>query len=93
MAHAPVGNRDRIDAFVFETIGTGRYIGDQIRLEGTYRPHPQWEIRAAAVHFNMREALTQVGGKSVDFFYDKLGVPLVSKPADNGTSVLSCTQL
>ncbi len=55
-----------------ETIGTGRYIGDQIKLEGSYRPHPQWEIRAAAVHFNAGEALTQAGGRSVDFFMTSL---------------------
>ena len=55
-----------------ETIGTGRYIGDQIRLEGSYRPHPQWEIRAAAVHFNTGEALTQGGGKSVNFLMTSL---------------------
>ncbi|MBP6075261.1 MAG: alginate export family protein [Nitrosomonas sp.] len=55
-----------------ETIGTGRYIGDQIKLEGSYRPHPQWEIRAAAVHFNSGKALTQAGGKNVDFFMTSL---------------------
>ncbi len=55
-----------------ETIGTGRYIGDQIKLEGSYRPHPQWEIRAAAVHFNTGEALTHAGGKSVDFLMTSL---------------------
>jgi hypothetical protein len=54
------------------TIGTGRYIGDQIRVEGSYRPHPQWEIRAAAVHFNAGEALTQAGGRSIDFFMTSL---------------------
>lgn len=55
-----------------ETIGTDRYIGNQIKLEGSYRFHPQWEIRAAAVHFNAGEALTQAGGKSVDFFMTSL---------------------
>lgn len=55
-----------------ETIGTGRYIGNQIKLEGSYRPHPQWEIRAAAVHFNTGEALTHAGGKSVDFLMTSL---------------------
>src|SRR5690606_40751195 len=28
-----------------ETIGTGRYIGDQIKLEGRYRFDPRWEDR------------------------------------------------
>jgi hypothetical protein len=55
-----------------ETIGTGRYIGNQIRLEGGYRLHPQWEIRAAAVHFSAGEALTQAGGRSVDFLMTSL---------------------
>ncbi|QOJ24855.1 MAG: alginate export family protein [Gammaproteobacteria bacterium] len=55
-----------------ETIGTDRYIGDQLKLEGSYRPHPQWELRAAAVHFNVGEALTQAGGKRVDFFMTSL---------------------
>ena len=55
-----------------ETIGTGRYIGDQIRLEGGYRISPQWEIRAAAVHFRAGEALTQAGGRSVDFLMTSL---------------------
>lgn len=55
-----------------ETIGTGRYIGDQIRLEGTYRLSPQWEILAAAVHFRAGEALTQAGGRSVDFLMTSL---------------------
>lgn len=54
------------------TIRTDRYIGDQIRLEGSYRLHPQWEIRAAAVHFNTGEALTQAGGSSVNFFMTSL---------------------
>jgi hypothetical protein len=57
---------------ISETIGTDRYIGDQIKLEGSYRLHPQWEIRAAAVHFNAGEALTQAGGRSVDFFMSSL---------------------
>ncbi|SNX58593.1 Alginate export [Nitrosomonas ureae] len=55
-----------------ETIGTDRYIGDQIKLEGSYRLHPQWEIRAAAIHFNAGEALTQVGGRNVNFLMTSL---------------------
>lgn len=55
-----------------ETIGTDRYIGDQIKVEGNYRLHPQWEIRAAAVHFNTGEALTQAGGRSVNFLMTSL---------------------
>ncbi|SCY04499.1 Alginate export [Nitrosospira sp. Nl5] len=55
-----------------ETIGTDRYIGDQIRLESTYRLSPQWEMRAAAVHFRAGEALTQAGGRSVTFLMTSL---------------------
>lgn len=57
---------------ISETIGTGRYIGDQIKLEGRYRPDPQWEIRAAAVHFRAGSALTQAGGRDVNFFMTSL---------------------
>jgi hypothetical protein len=56
-----------------ETIGTGRYIGDQIRLEGTYLLDPQWEIRAAAVHFRVGDALIQAGGRDVTFLMTSLG--------------------
>ncbi|WP_143032496.1 hypothetical protein [Nitrosomonas sp. Nm33] len=57
---------------ILGSIRTGRYIGDQIGVEDGYRPHPQWEIRAAAVRFNTGEALTQAGGKSIDFFMTNL---------------------
>jgi hypothetical protein len=59
-------------AVIPETIGTNRYIGDQISLEGTYSLNPQWEIRAAAVHFRAGEALTQAGGRSVSFLMTSL---------------------
>jgi hypothetical protein len=55
-----------------ETIGTGRYIGDQIGLESSYRFSPQWEARMAAVHFRAGSALTQAGGKNVDFLMASL---------------------
>ncbi|WP_160810556.1 alginate export family protein [Nitrosomonas sp. HPC101] len=55
-----------------ETIGTGRYIGDQIKLEGSYRLNPQWEVRAAAVHFRVGSALTQAGGTDVSFLMTSL---------------------
>lgn len=55
-----------------ETIGTGRYIGDQIKLEGRYRFDPRWEIRVAAAHFRAGPALAQAGGRDVSFLMTSL---------------------
>lgn len=56
-----------------ETIGTTRHVGDQIKLEGKYRLSPQWEIRAAVVHFRVGDALIQAGGRDVTFLMTSLG--------------------
>jgi hypothetical protein len=46
-------------SFLLNSKSTGRYIGDQIRLGDTYLLGPQWEIRAAAVHFRVGDAVIQ----------------------------------
>jgi len=47
--------------------GGARRIGDQLRLEASWKPQPGLELRAAYVHFNAGAAVRQAGGRDVDF--------------------------
>ena len=67
------GEATLMKSFLLNSKSTGWYIGDQIRLEGTYLLDPQWEIRAAAVHFRVGDALIQAGGRDVTFLMTSLG--------------------
>ncbi|MEL1264026.1 alginate export family protein [Pseudoxanthomonas putridarboris] len=55
------------------TAGTSRRIGDQIKLEGSYRPHPDWEIQLHLARFRAGPGLREAGGRDVDFVSTTVG--------------------
>nr|WP_306673749.1 alginate export family protein [Tahibacter caeni] len=49
------------------TAGTARRIGDQLKLESSWRFAPDWEARLQLAHFNAGPALREAGGRDVRF--------------------------
>lgn len=49
------------------TAGTSRRVGDQLKLEASYRLHPRWELQLHLAHFHAGPGLREAGGRDVGF--------------------------